>query len=196
MPQKTLYTRRLVLRPLTNEHLDHFTQLNSHVEVLKYIQGRALTAEESVKDHTMRMEAGTLVPGLGVWSGFLVDTGEFVGWWALSPMKDAASGGVPRSDAGNLGYRLLPRFWRQGLAKEGSRELLRYGFEDLGLQSAWADTMTINEASRATMASCGLKYVQTFFVEFEDPLPGTELGEVEYCITSAEWADFSADQKL
>ena len=47
--------------------------------------------------------------------------------------------------------------------------------------------MAVNAASRATMAAVGLPQVRTFHREFDDPLPGTELGEVEYAITREEW---------
>ena len=86
-----------------------------------------------------------------------------------------------------LGYRLLRRHWRQGLGSEGARELVRHGFEDLALDRIFAETMAVNAASRATMAAVGLWQVRTFHREFDDPLPGTELGEVEYAITREEW---------
>jgi hypothetical protein len=38
------------------------------------------------------------------------------------------------------------------------------------------------------MEKSGLRFVRTFFLEFDDPIPGTELGEVEYAITREEWA--------
>jgi hypothetical protein len=37
------------------------------------------------------------------------------------------------------------------------------------------------------MTAAGLTYVRTYFPEFDDPLPGTEQGEVEYEITRAGW---------
>jgi hypothetical protein len=37
------------------------------------------------------------------------------------------------------------------------------------------------------MAGCGLRHVRTFHLAVDDPLPGTEHGEVEYAITRAEW---------
>ncbi len=72
------------------------------------------------------------------------------------------------------------RYWRQGLASEGSRELLRYGFEEMALQRIFAQTMAVNQASRATMASTGMTYVRAFPGDFPEPLPGSEHGEVEY----------------
>jgi hypothetical protein len=42
-------------------------------------------------------------------------------------------------------------------------------------------------ASRATMAAADLRYVRTFHLDWEDPLPGSELGEVEYAISREQW---------
>ena len=60
-------------------------------------------------------------------------------------------------------------------------------FEDVGLERVWAQTMAVNVGSRAVMARAGLRYVRTFYLEFDDPIPGTELGEVEYAITRDVW---------
>jgi len=43
--------------------------------------------------------------------------------------------------------------------------------------------MAINLASRRVMENAGLKCVRTFHPRWEDPLPGTEHGEVEYALT-------------
>jgi RimJ/RimL family protein N-acetyltransferase len=123
------------------------------------------------------------VPGLGFWVGFV--RGEFVGWWILQPQNGADQPKV-RGEA-DLGYRLLRRYWLQGLASEGARELLRYGFEDLGLCRIFAQTMAVNEASRAVMTSIGMTYVRAFTGDFDEPLPGSEEGEVEYAISRRQW---------
>lgn len=123
------------------------------------------------------------VPGLGFWAGFVA--GEFVGWWILQPPNGPDQ---PRVlGEADLGYRLVRRWWRQGLASEGSQELLRYGFLDIGLHRIFAQTMAANEGSRAVMASIGMTYVRTFAGDFPDPLAGSEQGEVEYAITREEW---------
>ena len=45
----------------------------------------------------------------------------------------------------------------------------------------WAQTMTVNDASRRVMERCGLRYVRTFFEEWsEGPIDGSEHGDVEY----------------
>jgi RimJ/RimL family protein N-acetyltransferase len=47
--------------------------------------------------------------------------------------------------------------------------------------------MAVNQASRATLASIGLRYVHTFHLDWDEPLPGAEHGEVEYEITREQW---------
>ena len=43
--------------------------------------------------------------------------------------------------------------------------------------------MAVNLASRRVMEKSGLRYVRRFNLDFDDPLPGTEQGEVEYALT-------------
>jgi RimJ/RimL family protein N-acetyltransferase len=47
--------------------------------------------------------------------------------------------------------------------------------------------MKVNERSQATMRRLGLRYVRGFHLDFPDPIPGGELGEVEYAITREQW---------
>jgi hypothetical protein len=37
------------------------------------------------------------------------------------------------------------------------------------------------------MAKAGLRYVRTFHLTFDDPIPGTEHGEVEYELRREDW---------
>ncbi len=184
MAQATLRTERILLVPLSDDHLEHEIELDADPEVMRYLgDGQARTREQVEAAHLRRLAAAGHVPGLGFWVGFV--DGEFVGWWILQPPERADQG--PVEGQAELGYRLLRRHWRRGLASEGSRELIRHGFEDLGLDRIFAETMAVNTASRATMASVGLEYARTFHLDWPDPLPGTELGEVEYAISRQTW---------
>jgi RimJ/RimL family protein N-acetyltransferase len=185
MSQPTLHTGRIRLVPLADEHLEYEVELDSDPEVMRYLgDGRPRTRAEVEAAHERRLATAGRAPGLGYWVG-LVD-GGFVGWWILEPPERPDQG--PVEGQAELGYRVLRRHWRQGLASEGGRELIRYGFEDLGLNRIFAETMAVNTASRATMAAVGMAYVRTFHLEFDEPLPGTELGEVEYAITRQQWS--------
>ncbi len=185
MTQPTLHTERLRLVPVADEHLQFENELDSDPEVMGYITGRALSTEEVEQAHRRRLAAAVEVPGLGFWAGFADD--EFVGWWILQPPNGPDQ---PRiAGEADLGYRVLRRHWRRGYASEGARELIRYGFEDIGLDRIFAQTMAVNAASRATMSAVGLTFTRAFVSgePYDDLVPGAEQGEVEYELTRTTW---------
>jgi RimJ/RimL family protein N-acetyltransferase len=180
--QATLRTERLRLVPLGDEHLADEIALDADPEVMRYLDlPRSAATVERIHRH--RLSVARQFPGFGFWAG-IADDG-FAGWWILEPPTRPDQG--PVQGQAELGYRLQRRRWRQGLGSEGARELLRHGFEDLGLDRVFAETMAVNTASRATMASLGLRHVRSFSQEFDHPLPGAEFGEVAYAITRQEW---------
>ncbi len=183
MPQRTLHTQRLTLMPLTDEHFEWELALDSDPEVMRYLTGRASTRAEVEASHARRLAAAQKVDGLGFWIG-LVDH-EFVGWWILQPSHGPDQPDDPA--VADLGYRLLRRHWRKGLASEGARELVRHGFDDLGLERIIAQTMTVNAGSRAVLDRIGLTYVRTFPTSMTPPVEGVDEGEVEYELTREQW---------
>lgn len=47
--------------------------------------------------------------------------------------------------------------------------------------------MAVNVGSRATMAAVVMRYVRTFHLDVDDPIPGSEQGEAEDEITPDLW---------
>ena len=177
----TLDTERIRLEPLTAAHTDLLVELDSDPEVLRYIFGRALTRAEVVEQHLPRRLRPEGPPrGLGYWAGFSRADASFLGWWALAvDDEDPATA--------ELGYRLRRDAWGRGYATEGSRALLDHAFRTLGLPVVWATTMAVNAGSRGVMTKLGMAHVRTDVEEWDDPLPGAELGEVRYEITRDDW---------
>lgn len=167
---RTLRTRRLRLDPIGPEHLPFLADLDGDAEVLRHLQPRARTREEALAHWSPR------VPG-PMWVGHLGE--RSVGWWAPWPDE----GG----ETAELGYRLARRWWRQGLAVEGARAVLDDGFADTRLQVVRAETMVVNAGSRGVMHRLGMREVRIEVREWEEPLPGADLGEVITEITRAQW---------
>jgi len=183
MNQATLHTDRLRLTPLSERHLDAEVALDADPQVMRFLgDGRPRSRPQVIERHRERLAVAAAHPGLGFWVG--ESEGDVVGWWLLEPVLQE---GVPRSGEVELGYRLFPRFWRRGLATEGSAALLRHAFTTLAVRRVMATTMAVNVASRATMSGLGLRYVRTFHEHHDVPIPGTEHGEVEYDITLEQW---------
>lgn len=191
MSQPILRTNHLVMLPLAEEHLELEVELDSDPEVLRYLWGRARGRDEVVASHAERMDFGRQVDGLGYWMAFLrrgegdAAPREFVGMMMLPP-DHAEDREFDPGDAA-LGYRIVRKHWRHGYASEASAELLRHAFETVGIGKVVADTMAVNAGSRAVMEKVGMRYVRTYFVDFDDPLPGRDHGEVLYEITRENW---------
>jgi RimJ/RimL family protein N-acetyltransferase len=131
VPQPILRTARLLLTALADRHLELEAQLDSDPEVLRYICGRARSRDEVVASHTQRMALADTVDGLGYWVAFgsagrapdavapeREDDGDFVGLMMLPPAHGPDQPDDPT--VADLGYRLVRRSWRQGLASEAS----------------------------------------------------------------------------
>ena len=162
-------TERLVMRPMRPGDLDLLVELNGDDQVMEFITGKASTAEETAEE--VEHAVGTR------WLAFERDGLEFVGW----------VGAVPAS-AGeyDIGWRLKRSAWGRGFATEAAHALVDRLFA-VGAQRVFAQTMAVNTRSRAVMERVGLRFARTFFLDFADPLPGTELGEVEYELFRSEW---------
>ena len=185
MPQPILRTERMVLVPLADQHLEWEVGLDADAEVLRYLFGRARSREEVVAAHAERMALGRKVDGLGFWMAFETGGDEFVGLMMLPPAHGPDQPDDP--EVAELGYRMVRRHWRRGLATEASRDLLRHAFETVGQSRVIAQTMAVNAGSRGVMRSVGMRHVRTFHPVWDDPLPGSDQGEVEYEITREMW---------
>lgn len=205
--QQTLHTSRLNLIPLSEDHRPHTMKLDMDPEVMKNVAfGRPFTEDEAMQVHAWLMNSAQTIPGYGCWAGFTRDEGEFVGWWILATVPEPEGSSSPSSSSDSsdgeetssqrfqpgkteYGFRVSPKFWGQGLAKEGAREMVRHAFEDLELAEVIGETMTVNAASRAVMAGSGLKHVDTFFNTYDTPPAGIEEGEVRYSMKREEWVE-------
>lgn len=58
-----------------------------------------------------------------------------------------------------IGYALSPDCWGRGIMPEVVAELLRYGFEDLGLDAIWCGHYAGNDRSRRVVEKSGFTFV-------------------------------------
>ena len=79
-----------------------------------------------------------------------------------SPEGDLIGAAGLTLDDGNrsteLGYWIGKPFWGQGYASEAARAVIRFAFEELGLNRVWAHCLTRNEASRRVLEKVGLEF--------------------------------------
>ncbi len=64
---------------------------------------------------------------------------------------------APGALTGNIGYELDPELWGHGYATEAAEEMLRLGFEELGLHRVWSWCIADNAASRRVLERLGMR---------------------------------------
>jgi ribosomal-protein-alanine N-acetyltransferase len=97
-------------------------------------------------------------------------------WWAIADLKgDSMIGACGFNDWSQhhrrveLGYWLMPTYWRQGLLTEALPSVFRYAFEALGVHRIHADVEPANEASCALLRKLGFHHDGTLRdVELKD----------------------------
>jgi len=105
-------------------------------------------------------------------------SGRGVGEFMLK-LTDLASG------QGEIGWSIHPDFQGRGLATEGARELLRLGFEGLGLHRLEAGCDARNAASIRVMEHLGMRR-EAHFID-NQTLKGEWVSEMIHAILDDEW---------
>lgn len=185
-----LETERLVLRRFTEDDIDLLTELDSDPEVMRLLTGRPSTrARIATKVLPSILRDYARPPGLGTFAAHARPELEFLGWIELRPDDE------PPGSA-ELGYRLRRAAWGRGYATEGALALVRHAFSTTPTTVIHAETMAVNSASRRVMEKVGLRFAETFHLDWAHPLPGAEHGDVRYTLDRAEWDAASQRKNL
>jgi RimJ/RimL family protein N-acetyltransferase len=156
----TLHTQRLRLEPFDERHLDGLHSMNSLPEVMRYVGGQIETREQT---------ASVIARVKRCWSAWGTS------WWALIETKSERVAGAGciqylRRDAsppedleslkGNpveIGWRLHPDFWRQGLASEAARCMAAFAFDRFPIEELLAVRHPDNVDSGRVMDRLGMR---------------------------------------
>ena len=93
---------------------------------------------------------------------------------------------VTGGNEAELGYWIGVPFWGRGLIPEACRELLRYGFEDLGLRKIWCAYFNDNTKSKKVQEKLGFLYSHTNENIYWELMNDYRTEHV-YCMTRERW---------
>ena len=165
----TVETGRLVLRGFVAEDLDPLAQILSDPEVMRYMPGGKPLPRERAERTLQGILHHWEQRGFGWWAVVYGSDARLIGWCGL--------GHVDELDAVEVAYLLDRPYWGRGVATEGARASLRYGFEQLQLERVIALAHIENIASQRVMQKNGMTY------EADLHLWGLDL--VQYAVTRA-----------
>jgi RimJ/RimL family protein N-acetyltransferase len=161
-----LETGRLRLRQWRASDLEPFAQLNADPRVMEFFPARLDRAASDAL--AGRIATKIAERGWGLWAAELKASVEFIGFIGLQPPPVP----LPCSPCVEVGWRLAQAHWGKGLATEGARAALRFGFENLGLDEIVSITVPTNRRSRAVMERLGMQEDKAGIFEH----PGIPLG--------------------
>lgn len=178
-PEYPIETERLLLRPYREADIDVLHDIQSRPEVVRYLYWEPRTRE---KVEQVIRDSPSQIDGEG--SGLTL---------AIQPRgSDTMVGDVVLmyiSEAhrqGEIGFVLHPDHQGHGYATEAAREMLRLGFEQLGLHRIIGRLEARNSSSAAVLERLGMR-LEAHLHENEW-VKGEWQSELVYAMLATEWA--------
>ena len=156
-------TDRFILREILPTDVDGLFELDSDPEVHRYLGNKPVTKKEEVVDTINFIRQQYKNNGIGRWAIIDKKTNEFIGWTGLKFVTDLTNNHQNYYD---LGYRLLRKYWGQGVATESAIVSLDYAFNILQVEEVFAAASCQNIGSNKILQKVGLNLIETFYYEY------------------------------
>ena len=147
----TLYTEHLSLRMMNPIDAEDMFDYARRPEVTKYLLWREHTDIEYTRDYLNYISGRYALGSFFDWALIDRESRRMIGTCGFTRIDTA-------NNSAEIGYVLNPDFHRRGFGSEAVRRVLKFGFEELGLQRIEARFMQGNEASLALMKSVGMTF--------------------------------------
>ena len=175
----TLETERLLLRPLEERDIEDIIYYAGDDESYRWTIAIPHPYTEQDALDFMKISSKTMADGKGLSLGMeLKETGRLIG-----------GAGFARLDLKNksceIGYVVGPDHRGQGFAPEASRELLRFAFEDLGLERVHVKHFDGNDSSKRVIEKLGFRFEGT--ARHEVYKDGEYIDTHNYSLLRGEW---------
>ena len=153
-------TQRVLLRKFESTDLDGIFSLHSNPVVHTYLGNQIISKREEAKNIINYILQQYHDLGVGRWACIEKSTNKFMGWCGLKFVTETENNQTHFHD---IGYRFLPEFWHQGIAKEVAKPCVEYGFRELNLNKIIGTCHIENVASKKVLEHCGLVETEQFY---------------------------------
>lgn len=145
-------TPRLILRQWKAGDKRPFARINADPKVMEFFPARLTRAQSDAL--VAKIDAHFRKHGFGMYAVELRSTKAFIGFIGLNVPSFRAH----FTPCVEIGWRLCPDAWGQGLATEGALALLKYSSEVLALDDLVSFTVPANTRSRRVMEKLGMSH--------------------------------------
>ncbi len=151
--QNEIRTQRLLLRPFRPSDAARVQLLAGEKEVASTTINIPHPYEDGMAEAWIAGQAESLASGEGI--VFAVDLPSRTAEGLIGAIGLVVDLGSLRAE---MGYWIGMPYWGRGLATEAAHAVLRYGFEELGLERIHAHHFARNPASGRVLEKIGMKY--------------------------------------
>src|SRR5690606_24565220 len=127
-------TERFILREILPTDVDKLFELDSDPEVHRYLGNSPVTGKDQIIDVINFIRQQYVDNGIGRWAIIDKKTNDFIGWTGLKFVTDLTNNHKNYYD---LGYRLIKKYWGQGIATETALASLNYAFDKLNADEVY-----------------------------------------------------------
>ena len=155
-------TERIILREILETDVAGMFELDSSPDVHKYLGNNPATTIAESEKNIAFIRSQYLEHGIGRFAVIEKETGLFMGWSGLKlnvGEKEKLNGFTNFVD---VGYRLIPRFWRKGYALESAIATLEFGFKEMNYDIIYGAADLENIGSNKILKKIGLQFVNEF----------------------------------
>jgi RimJ/RimL family protein N-acetyltransferase len=149
-----LSTKRLLLRRWRQDDLDPYAELCADPAVMRWIGNGSVRTREECAKAISAFERAWDDRGFGLFALELQASGRLIGFVGLS-VPDFLPEVLPSVE---IGWRLAADQWGKGLATEGARAALAFGFGQVGLNRIVSIHQVGNDASGRIMEKLGMRF--------------------------------------
>jgi|MGYP000735870297 [ribosomal protein S5]-alanine N-acetyltransferase len=152
-------TKRLILREILPTDIDGLFELDSDPEVHKYLGNKPIKDKTQIVDIINFIRQQYIDNGIGRWAIIDKKTNDFIGWTGLKLVTELTNN---HQNYYELGYRLIKRYWGQGIATETALASLKFAFDKLKTDEVYAIADCTNNGSNKILQKVGLQFIETF----------------------------------
>ncbi|MFC3448429.1 GNAT family N-acetyltransferase [Amycolatopsis speibonae] len=179
-PDFPITTQRLTLRAFTSADLDELNSFQSRADVARYLYWGPRSRAESAAALAKRVHSSSLSKEgqLLAVAVELTETGQLIGDLNLEYLSS-------EHRQGEVGFVFHPDHHGKGFAAEAATELLRLGFEELGLHRIIGRCDGRNTASATLMERLGMR--KEAHLRENEVVKGEWTDELVFAMLEDEW---------
>jgi ribosomal-protein-alanine N-acetyltransferase len=155
-------TERLIIREIRESDLEGMFELDSNTEVHKYLGNNPIKTKQEAKNQIQFIKEQYKERGIGRFAVIEKKSGNFIGWsgFKLNQGKKETLNGFDNFI--DIGYRLIPTYWKKGYGLESAIACLNFGFKTLNYDIIYGAADTENAGSNKILQKIGLQFVNEF----------------------------------